>query len=90
MPSQAYVHGYSDREKKRLVDQATTLTDLLHRDTFYPSGSIVLEAGCGVGAQTVALARFSPDAKIIAMDISPESLAIAKKRVANDRLLSDE
>jgi ubiquinone/menaquinone biosynthesis C-methylase UbiE len=84
MASKAYVHGYSEREKKRLVDQATTLTDLLHRDTFYPPGSAVLEAGCGVGAQTVALARFSPEARIIAMDISRESLAIAKERVANE------
>lgn len=84
MPPQAYVHGYSDREKKRLVDQATTLTDLLHRDTFYAPGSMVLEVGCGVGAQTVALARFSPDAKIIAMDISRESLGIAKKRVEDE------
>ena len=84
MPSKAYVHGYSEREKKRLVDQATTLTDLLHRDTFFPSCSTVLEVGCGVGAQTVALARFSPDAKIIAIDISRESLGIAKKRVAKE------
>jgi len=63
MPPQAYVHGYSDREKKRLVDQATTLTDLLHRDTSYAPGSMVLEVGCGVGAQTLALARVQPRCK---------------------------
>jgi hypothetical protein len=28
-----YVHGYTEREHARLVDQATTLTDLLHHDT---------------------------------------------------------
>ena len=50
-----YVHGYSEREIERLVDQATTLSELLHHDTFYPPGSLVLEAGCGVGAQTVTL-----------------------------------
>jgi ubiquinone/menaquinone biosynthesis C-methylase UbiE len=32
----------------------------------------VLEVGCGVGAQTVTLARQSPGARIIAMDISGE------------------
>ena len=51
-----YVHGYSTRENIRLVDQATTLTELLHNDTVYPAGSSILEAGCGVGAQTVILA----------------------------------
>ena len=52
-----YVHGYSARERTRLVDQAATLTELLHAGTRYPSGSRVLEAGCGVGAQTVIARR---------------------------------
>lgn len=47
-----YVHGYDERENERLRDQAGTLVDLLHADTAYPPGSVVLEAGCGVGAQT--------------------------------------
>jgi trans-aconitate methyltransferase len=77
---QEYVHGYSGREEDRLVDQATTLTELLHHDTRYPAGAMVLEAGCGVGAQTVALATRSPGAKILSVDISAESLAAARDR----------
>ena len=77
-----YVHGYSDRERVRLGDQASAVADLLHGDTSYPPGSLVLEAGCGVGAQTVTLARRSPGATIVAMDISPESLAAARAAVA--------
>jgi SAM-dependent methyltransferase len=73
------VHGYSDRERERLADQADTLAELLHSDTFYPSGSAVLEVGCGVGAQTVTLARRSPDATIVAMDVSRDSLAVAQE-----------
>ena len=72
-----YVHGYSARESTRLVDQATTLTELLHSDTTYPAGRLVLEAGCGVGAQTTTLAANSPQASFIWMDISEESLAEA-------------
>ena len=56
----SYVHGYDLRENIRLQDQASTLADLLHSDTFYPAGCRVLEAGCGVGAQTVTLAENSP------------------------------
>lgn len=77
-----YVHGYSAKESVRLTDQATTLTELLHADTFYPPGSRVLEAGCGVGAQTVILAGSSPQADFTSIDISEESLAEAQRRVA--------
>ncbi len=76
-----YVHGYSEREVDRLVDQATTLSDLLHHDTKYPAGSSVLEAGCGVGAQTVTLVKNSPEARFTCIDISDESLRAAKARV---------
>lgn len=75
-----YVHGYSGREHDRLVDQATTLTDLLHHDTAYPAGALVLEAGCGVGAQTATLATRSPRARFVSVDISAESLAVAMTR----------
>lgn len=75
-----YVHGYSNRERERLVDQATTLTELLHGDTRYPPGASVLEAGCGVGAQTVTLARNSPGARFTCVDVSAESLDAACSR----------
>ncbi len=76
-----YVHGYNVRENIRLQDQASTLVDLLHADTAYPPGSRVLEAGCGVGAQTVTLAHNSPQAHITSVDISASSVAEARGRV---------
>jgi ubiquinone/menaquinone biosynthesis C-methylase UbiE len=79
--SSAYVHGYHPRESERLRDQAGTLVELLHSDTSYPAGSTVLEAGCGVGAQTVTLARNSPGARITSVDISEASLKEAKAKV---------
>ena len=78
--SEAYVHGYDPRERERLQDQAGTLVDLLHSDTAYPRGSTVLEVGCGVGAQTVTLARRSPDARFTSVDVSADSIAEAKRR----------
>jgi trans-aconitate methyltransferase len=75
-----YVHGYEGRESERLHDQAGTLVDLLHRDTEYPAGSTVLEAGCGVGAQTVTLARQSPGARITSIDLAADSIAEAQQR----------
>jgi len=81
-----YVHGYTARESARLVDQATTLADILHSDTVYPAGSNVLEAGCGVGAQTILLARNSPNAKFTAVDVSEDSLRAARERVSSQGL----
>jgi SAM-dependent methyltransferase len=77
----AYVHGYDERETERLRDQAGTLVDLLHHDTVYAPGAVVLEAGCGVGAQTVTLAQRSPDARFVSIDVSAESVAEAARRV---------
>ena len=78
----AYVHGYDQRENIRLQDQASTLVELLHSDTSYPAGSLVLEAGCGIGAQTVTLAKNSPNAFITSIDISETSLVEAGKKAA--------
>jgi ubiquinone/menaquinone biosynthesis C-methylase UbiE len=77
----AYVHGYDPRENLRLQDQASTLVELLHSDTAYPAGSSVLEAGCGVGAQTITLAANSPKALITSIDVSEASVAEARRVV---------
>lgn len=74
----AYVHGYSEREAQRLGDQADILAELLHHDTVYPAGARVLEAGCGVGAQTGFLFANSPEADFTCLDINPDSLAQAR------------
>jgi hypothetical protein len=60
----AYVHGYDAK------DQASTLVELLHSDTSFDSGASVLEAGCGVGAQTAILASNSPAALITSIDLT--------------------
>jgi len=77
----AYVHGYDERANERLDDQARALLDLLHSDTSYAAGSLVLEAGCGVGAQTVTLAQRSPQARFVSIDVEAESVAAAARRV---------
>jgi SAM-dependent methyltransferase len=81
MSSNDYVHGYSHVESGRLRDQANVLADLLHHDTCFPPGGRVLEAGCGIGAQTVILAGQNPQAYITSVDISVESLARARAAV---------
>jgi ubiquinone/menaquinone biosynthesis C-methylase UbiE len=81
MGNTKYVHGYSDREALRLNDQADTLDDIIHNDTIFVKDSLVLEAGCGVGAQTKIIAAKNPDSNFISIDISEESISEAKKLI---------
>lgn len=83
MNNHTYVHGYSSREAKRLSDQASTLTGILHHDTRFPAGSYILEAGCGTGSQTIIIAAQNPDCRFLSVDISPASLETARKRVSD-------
>jgi trans-aconitate methyltransferase len=80
----SYVHGYNQRENIRLQDQASTLVELLHSDTLFPEGSKVLEAGCGVGSQTITIARKSPDAAITSIDISHSSIEQAQQKIKDE------
>lgn len=79
MNDTVYVHGYSSIETQRLSDQANTLSYLLHHDTIFQPPGLVLEAGCGTGAQTIIIAPQNPDCNFISIDISEQSLAMAKK-----------
>jgi SAM-dependent methyltransferase len=81
MRQEKYVHGYSQRETRRLSDQANTLAELLHGGTRYRRGSKVLEAGCGTGAQTVILAENSPETEIVSVDLSTDSIEKAREHI---------
>lgn len=76
-----YVHGYTERESIRLEDQANCLSELLHYDSVFPENSVILEAGCGVGAQTRIVALKNPSSKFISIDISEDSLNKARSVV---------
>ncbi len=81
MEATRYVHGYSDREALRLNDQADTLDDIIHNDSIFPKDSSVLEAGCGVGAQTKIIAPKNPDSNFISVDISEDSIREAQAMI---------
>ncbi len=82
----SYVHGYSPRESERLQDQSIILENLLHDGTTYAQDSVVLEAGCGVGAQTRILAQRNPGAKFTSIDISEKSLLHAREVIKNEKI----
>ncbi|MDH5508733.1 MAG: methyltransferase domain-containing protein [Nitrospinota bacterium] len=82
-----YIHGYSEREIQRLVEQSTILEDLVHSGTCYAPGELILETGCGVGAQTAILRRRNPGCDFVSMDFSRDSLAAASGYVGGGSFL---
>lgn len=76
-----YIHGYSEIEASRLNDQADSLANLLHYDSVWNDDSIILEAGCGVGAQTKTVAPKNKNSKFISIDISFDSVNQAKSLI---------
>jgi len=70
MNDSTYVHGYSITEFQRLSDQANTLSYLLHHDSVFRPDGLVLEAGCGTGAQTVIVAPQNPQCNFVTFVVS--------------------
>ncbi len=73
-----YIHGYSQEETTRLNDQANSIAELLHWDSKWKEGSLILEAGCGVGAQTKIIAKNNIDSTFVSVDLSIASLEKAE------------
>lgn len=81
-----YLHGYTKQEYDRLVHQAEFLEDKVYNDIQFPKQGLLLELGCGVGAQTKILLRRNPDLRIIAVDRSQEAIDTAKVFNKSDRV----
>ena len=81
MESNKYVHGYSNREALRLNDQADTLDNIIHNDSIFHKDDLILEAGCGVGAQTKIIVAKNSDSNFISVDISQESITEAERLI---------
>lgn len=45
-------------------------------------GKVILDAGCGSGYKTLVLAESNPGAKLVGIDISEESVKLARRRLA--------
>ncbi|MFP2994774.1 methyltransferase domain-containing protein [Spongiivirga sp. MCCC 1A20706] len=88
--SQRYIHGYSMEEASRLQDQANSIAEILHYDSKWNEGSTILEAGCGVGAQTRTIATMNPTCNFVSVDISKSSLKLARETINKNNIKNVE
>ncbi|MEN9565588.1 MAG: hypothetical protein RLZZ69_784 [Cyanobacteriota bacterium] len=84
-----YIHGYSDTEQIRLIQQAEYWQEkLILKDLDYQAGEKLLEIGCGAGAVLGILGQAFPGLKLAGIDLEPKQIDYAQKHL--DRLnLSD-
>lgn len=79
-----YAMGYSDEERRRLIDQAAlyrSSTSRLLSDAGIAPGARVLDVGCGVGdVSLLAASIVGPGGAVVGVDGDRRSLAVAEDR----------
>jgi ubiquinone/menaquinone biosynthesis C-methylase UbiE len=79
-----YIHGYSDTEQDRLIQQAEYWRhDLILRELNYQSGDKLLEIGCGAGAVLGILGTTFPDLQISGIDLEAKQINYATQHLKN-------
>ena len=79
-----YIHGYSNEEQFRLIQQAEYWREkLICRDINYLSGESLLEIGCGVGAVLGILGRAFPGLQLAGIDLQDKQIKFAHQHLKN-------
>ena len=74
-----YIHGYSDREQERLIQQAQYWREeLILKDLDYQPRESLLEIGCGAGAVLGILGKAFPDLKLAGIDLEDKQIDYAR------------
>lgn len=79
-----YLHGYSEKEQKRLYKQARFLEHIVYQHIDFWKANRVIEIGCGVGAQTEILIERFPHLQVVGVDISKEQIKQAEIHLADE------
>jgi SAM-dependent methyltransferase len=79
-----YIHGYTDEEAQRLIDQAEFLAPWVFDGVALDGVRTLLEVGMGVGAETRLLRARWPALHVTGVDVSEGQLARARRTLADD------
>ena len=82
-----YIHGYSNQEQIRLIQQAEYWREeLILKDIHYQAGESLLEIGCGAGAVLGILGQTFPGLKLAGIDLEDKQIEYAKNHLGNFHL----
>lgn len=63
------------------IHNLATCYYLKYQKVINTEGKIILDAGCGTGYKSLVLAEANPGAKIVGIDISEQSIELARQRL---------
>ena len=78
MKNREYIHGYTEEEQNRLIDQGAVLSEFVFDRLDFSHIQNLLEVGCGVGAQTAILLKGYPQLHITGIEIEEKQLEKAQ------------
>ncbi|MGI0493870.1 class I SAM-dependent methyltransferase [Alkalinema pantanalense CENA528] len=81
---------YPNDRNALYVHSLTTAYYRRNRRVIDPQGKVILDAGCGTGYKCLMLAEANPGAKIIGLDLSEDSVALARERLAYHKVENAE
>jgi ubiquinone/menaquinone biosynthesis C-methylase UbiE len=80
MPDPGYLHGFTDTEQRRLIEQAAYWRDpLILPDLPYRAGERLLDIGCGVGAVLRTIAEAHPGLRLAGIDAAATQIDVARR-----------
>jgi ubiquinone/menaquinone biosynthesis C-methylase UbiE len=83
MSQKKYIHGYTETERQRLLDQGEFLKEMIYSGIDFSACHHVLEVGCGVGAHIKMLLQLYPNLTITGVDIDATQIEQAEQNLQN-------
>lgn len=81
MSQKQYIHGYTERERQRLIEQGAFLEEMIYEDIDFSNCKHVLEIGCGVGAHLKIILSRYPNLKVTGVDIDATQIEQAEQNL---------
>ncbi len=78
MKEREYIHGYTEEEQNRLIDQGEILSEFVFDRLDFTRCRRLLDVGCGVGAQTAILLRDYPQLQVTGLEIESKQIQKAE------------
>lgn len=78
-----YLHGYSEWEQERLLQQNDILSKYIYQRIDLHDKKKILEVGCGVGAQMIFMLNKYPDLHITGLELETKQLEKAAVNLKN-------
>jgi SAM-dependent methyltransferase len=85
--SEHYIHGFSEAERLRLIEQAEMLSTPVFGGLDFSGDRSLLEVGCAVGAELHLIAKRAPHLQLTGLDLSAVHLRAGRAWLAgNERI----